>query len=168
MSRPVPTVARRTAAVVAALALLTGPAACATPTSDRQAGPGPTVGQVIADPALAACLAAALGLPDATAPVPEDALTAITELTCDGQTSAQGPIRSLAGIEQLPSLNELDAPRNEISDLAPLAALPRLGTLTLTANLVRDLSPLAGLQLFDLGLSQNPVGDSPHSRGRRR
>lgn len=83
----------------------------------------------------------------------------VTEPTCDGQAAAAGPIRSLAGIERLSVLNELDAPHNEIRDLAPLASLSPLGTLTLTDNAVQDLSPLEGLELFDLGLPQNPVRD---------
>jgi hypothetical protein len=56
---------------------------------------------VIADPASAACLASAIGLPDATTAVSEGGLRAITELTCDGQASAQGPIGSPAGIDRL-------------------------------------------------------------------
>ena len=100
---------------------------------------------------VAACLAAALGLPDATTVASDAQLDAVTELTCDGQT-AQEPIRSLAGIERLSALDELDAPRNEIGDLAPLASWPRLGTLFdlgLSQNPVSDLTPLAGMTTLD-------------------
>jgi Leucine-rich repeat (LRR) protein len=117
------------------------------------------VEQVIADAALAACVSSAAGLPDVTEIASDAHLNAITELHCDGQASALGPVRSLEGIQHLSALTVLDAPRNEITDVTPLAALPRLGTLTLTGNAVSDLSPLAGLALFDLGLSQNPVSD---------
>ncbi len=71
-------------------------------------------------------------------------LGTVTELHCDGRSSASGAIRSLEGVQQLSGLSVLDAPRNGITDLTPLAALPRLGTLTLTDNAVSDLSPLAG------------------------
>ena len=120
---------------------MTGLAACAAPAPGR---PDRPLEQVIADPALAAYLAETIGLPDAAAVVSDDGLSAITALTCDGQTSALGPIASLAGIEELPALNELNAPHNAISDLTPLASLPRLGTLTLTDNAVSDLSPWPG------------------------
>jgi hypothetical protein len=55
---------------------------------------------VIVDPASAACLASAIGLPDATTAVSDGDLRAITELTCDGQASARGPIRSPAGVDR--------------------------------------------------------------------
>jgi Leucine Rich repeats (2 copies) len=115
--------------------------------------------RVIADDALAACVAAAAGRPGATDGVSDRDLSAVDQLSCDGADSAVGPIRSLEGIQRLPNLTSLYAPRNDISDLAPLASLPRLSALTLTDNAVSDLSPLAGLPLFDLGLSQNPVAD---------
>ncbi|MGY2130336.1 leucine-rich repeat domain-containing protein [Blastococcus sp. SYSU DS0617] len=137
--------------------------------------------RVIVDDALAACVAAAAGLPGATDGVSDRDLSAIRDLSCTPETSALGPVRSLEGIQRLPNLVELDLTgngltdisplaslpqlrtltlsRNQISDVAPLAALARLGTLTLTGNQVSDIGPLAGLPLHDLGLSQNPVSD---------
>ena len=126
-------------ALAATLLLLTGCAA------GRAGEPAVRIDQLVVDPVLAACVATAAGLPDAASTVSDADLGAVTALHCDGQGSAAGPIRSLEGIEQLPALTNLDAPRNEIADLRPLAALPRLGTLTLTDNAVSDLSPLAGL-----------------------
>ncbi len=141
----------------ATLALLMGLVACAAPTADRSGRPAHPVEQVIADAALAACVATAAGLRDATGIASDADLNAIEQLHCDGQTSALGPVRSLEGIQHLSALTVLDAPRNEITDLTPLAALPRLGTLTLTDNAISDLSPLAGLALLGLGLGLVPL-----------
>jgi len=141
-----------------ALALLAGLVACST--ADRSGGPARPLAQVIADPALSACVAAAAGFPDAAGNASDAALGAIRELHCDGQTSAVGPIRSLDGLQRLTALSVLDAPRNAIADLTPLAALHELGTLTLTANQVSDLTPLTGLPDLDtLRLAHNRVVD---------
>ena len=84
-----------------ALALPTGLAACAPPNSgDRRARARP-LQQVFADPALAACLAAAPASPTPrggprTPPWPRSRSSPATG------ASTQGPIRSLAGLEQLP------------------------------------------------------------------
>ena len=58
-----------------------------------------------------------------------------------------GPgLRSLAGIERLGSLTELELRMMRIDDLSPLAALPGLRALRLLGmNAVHDLSPLAAL-----------------------
>ena len=138
-----------TAAALALAALLTG---CGTPSAEP-------LGQLFPDPALAACVAAAVGLPGAAGDVSDADLGALEELRCTGGTSVEGPVRSLEGIQELSALNSLDLSGNQIVDLAPLASLEHLGTLTLTANAVSDLSPLAGLELFDLGLSSNPISD---------
>jgi hypothetical protein len=152
---PTPPRTRRLLATAAAIALSAVLPACASAGPGRAGEP---LGEVFPDPALAACVAAAAGLPDATAETADADLAAVEQLHCAGGTAGE-VIRSLAGVEELTSLSVLDVPHNQITDLTPLASLPRLGTLTLTANAVHDLTPLAGLGLFDLGLSQNPVSD---------
>ncbi|SDE98237.1 Leucine Rich repeat-containing protein [Blastococcus aurantiacus] len=167
----------RWVAVVAVLATVAGAGVWAWSWFGTSTEPA----RVVVDDALAACVAAAAGLPGATDGVSDRDLSAITDLSCTPETSALGPVRSLEGIQRLPNLVELDlsgngltdiAPlaslpqlgildlsRNRISDISPLAALARLGTLTLTDNQVADIGPLAALPLHDLGLSQNPVSD---------
>ncbi|MDT0275355.1 leucine-rich repeat domain-containing protein [Blastococcus goldschmidtiae] len=167
----------RWTAVAAVLALVAGAGLWAW----SWFGTGTEPARVIVDDALAACVAAAAGLPGATDGVSDRDLSAIRDLTCTPETSALGPVRSLEGIQRLPNLGELDLSgngltdisplaslpqlriltlsRNQVSDISPLAALARLGTLTLTGNQVSDIGPLAGLPLSDLGLSQNPVRD---------
>ena len=56
-----------------------------------------------------------------------------------------GSISSLASLERLEWLEELDLTDNDISDIAALAGLIRLEDLNLTDNDVSDLSPLADL-----------------------
>jgi hypothetical protein len=59
-------------------------------------------------------------------------------------------LRSLAGIEQLGALEELDLRLLGVEDLAPLAALPRLRSLRLIGlKAAHDLSALGGLRMLE-------------------
>jgi hypothetical protein len=111
-------------ATAAAIALSAVVPACAT------TEPGRPLGEVFPDPALAACVAVAAGLPDATGDAADADLDAIEQLHCDGGASAPEVIRSLDGVEELTSLSVLDVPRNQITDLAPVASLAHSATST--------------------------------------
>ncbi len=111
------------------------------------------------DPALAGCVAAALGTP-VSEPVSERELTGISDLACSSALPADYPVQGLAGLEHLPGLYRLDLTDQAVHDLRPLNQATRLTTLTLTINAASDLTPLAGLTaLSDLGLSGNHVTD---------
>ena len=112
------------------------------------------VHDVVADPVLAACLEHALG--EALAPERwDDVYTIDCPRGDDGDQ-----VRSLAGIERLTSVREIDLTGQDVSDLGPLAALTGLTSLRLTNNAaVADLSALVGLPLSNLGLSGTGVAD---------
>jgi internalin A len=54
-------------------------------------------------------------------------------------------LSSLAGVERLANLVEIDCSGTQVSDLAPLAALPGLQMIDCSGTPVNDVAPLAGL-----------------------
>ncbi len=65
-------------------------------------------------------------------------------------------IKSIKGIEQLPSISNLDLGANEIEDITPLSKLPELYKLTLILNNVKSIAPLKDLpRLYKLYISNN-------------
>ena len=69
-------------------------------------------------------------------------------------------ITSLAGIQNLPSLWDLDLNNNGITDIAPLASLTDLWFLNLNFNSITDLSAVSGLtDLSILFVGNNSVTD---------
>lgn len=75
-------------------------------------------------------------------------------------------VRSLAGIEQFPSLETLGCQRNRVEDLGPVAALGGLTSLFVVDNEIGDLAPIAGLtRLEDLHLGGNEVESLEALRG---
>jgi hypothetical protein len=97
-----------------------------------------------------------------------DALSADTQgaLTCEMlatverlDASALG-IASLVGIQNLPSLWDLDLNKNEITDIGPLAGLSDLWFLNLNFNSLTDIAAVSGLEGLDnLSLEYNPITD---------
>ncbi len=88
-------------------------------------------------------------------------------LTCDllsGVTELAGGsagVASLVGIQNLPSLRNLDLSFNSITDVSPLSGLTNLTDLNLFANQVADISALSGLTgLTELRLADNLISDS--------
>lgn len=88
-------------------------------------------------------------------------------LTCDllsGATEVAGGsagVESLLGIQNLPSLANLDISFNRITDVGPLSGLTNLTDLNLFSNLVADIGALSGLTgLTELRLADNLVSDS--------
>lgn len=117
---------------------------------------------MVPDPALAACVAAAAGLPDATADTADADLASIEQLHCAGGASAPEVIRSLDGVQALTSLSVLDVPRNQITDLGRWPRSPGSGLLVLDVfgNRIADVRGLAGAPpLQELQLGANPVTD---------
>ena len=115
--------------------------------------------EVFPDPALAGCVADAVGTADSSAAVSSSDLAQVLSLDCAGGRGGTA-VAALTGLDRLEGLAALDLTGNALTDLGPLAELPRLGQLTLTGNRVSDLTPLAGLPvLADLGLSGNAVSD---------
>jgi hypothetical protein len=111
-----------------------------------------SVSDLVPDAALAACVERALG-------AGSGGYDEVDTIDCpwDGEGD---PVRSLAGIEQLTSVRELDLTGQDVTDLGPLAAMPALTSLRLTGNAaVADLSALRGLPLTNLGLSGTGVTD---------
>ncbi|WP_421742995.1 hypothetical protein [Cellulomonas sp.] len=110
-----------------------------------------TASDVVVDPVLAACV-------EHTALAPAR-LDEVYTVDCPWDGSGE-QVRSLAGIEKLTSVREIDLTGQDVSDLGPLAAMPGLTSLRLTGNdAVADLSPLGGLPLANLGLSDTGVTD---------
>lgn len=110
-----------------------------------------TVSDVIADPVLAACVQRSAFAPGR--------LDEVYTIDCPWDGSGE-QVRSLAGIESLTSVREIDLTRQDVTDLGPLAAMTGLTSLRLTGNdAVADLSALGGLPLTNLGLSDTAVTD---------
>ncbi|MGY1855820.1 leucine-rich repeat domain-containing protein [Modestobacter sp. SYSU DS0290] len=124
----------------------------------RQSAPRVVVAETFPDPALAGCVSTALGqggIADPDAEVSAADLGAITSLTCSGF----GPVADLTGIDRLDGLVSLDLTGGQVSDLAPLAEVSGLADLRLAENRISDLTPLAELDLINVDLRDNPVGD---------
>ncbi|MGD8215615.1 leucine-rich repeat domain-containing protein [Aestuariimicrobium sp. Y1814] len=116
------------------------------------APPGTPV--TIPDAGLKSCLAAQLRQ-QPTAPITDEQLATITELTC-----FFGGILDLTGAQYLTSVTSLDLTFNDIVDLTPLAGLTQLTTLVLDSNDIVDLTPLAGLTgLRTLDLDYNRISN---------
>ena len=151
--------ARRSLVRWGALALLVVVVATAALWSRNRISDRLDLGTLLADPALAGCVASAVGGP-ADGQVSERELSGVTQLDCVGGSGAGEQISTLTGIDSLPNLSGLSLGTNAISDLGPLAGLPELRSLAVTNNAVSDLGPLAGLPyLADLGLSGNRISD---------
>jgi len=83
-------------------------------------------------------------------------LSGLTELA-----ARSSGMESLVGIQNLPSLTNLDISFNSIVDVGPLSGLTNLTDLNLFANLVSDISALNGLTaLTQLRLADNLISDS--------
>lgn len=147
---------RRAGAVVLVALVASG---CADTNQKAVAGPtdGPrdeVAAVAFADTNLGAAVRFALALPAAT-PIPADSAAALTRLAARGRG-----IASLAGIERLNALRELDLADNRVTDVTPLAGLTGLVFLDLSANAVVDIAPLAALAGLEvLVLDRNPVAD---------
>ena len=63
----------------------------------------------------------------------------------------------IESIEDLPNLETLSLPNNQISDISPLIVMRYLKNLNLENNQVEDVSPLLLLNLSSLNLSDNPL-----------
>lgn len=101
---------------------------------------------VLQDPGLQACLDQALARAEQAEPA------AITLLACPGNG-----VETLAGIEALVGLEQLELSDNGISNLGPLLPLKRLRVLGLRNNAVGDIRPLEELPLLRfLSLEGNP------------
>ncbi len=106
----------------------------------------------IEDPALAACIEAAAGIPSKFTHMDAQSVTA---LFCPMQG-----IASLNGLEHFTSLTHLSIWENQVSDLSPLQSLPQLEELQAGHNEIQDLAPLAALaSLRRLGLAFNGITD---------
>ena len=106
-----------------------------------------------ADPAVAAAVRDALGIPDA--PLLRQDVRRLTELNI-----ADAGVTSLAGLEECVNLRGLVACGNSIADLSPLAGLTAITELDLGRNLLADLTPLAGLTAaVHVRLADNRITD---------
>ena len=107
----------------------------------------------VADPALRAAIAAALGK------VPGEAVSADELAGLKALAARNGRIRDLSGLERATSLEELDLGFNPLDDLRVLALLPALESLNLdgTAPHPHLLAPLQGLKR--LSLRNNGIED---------
>jgi len=65
--------------------------------------------------------------------------------TLTGFSAPSAGIASLAGIQNLTSLTDLNLYYNAISDVSPLSGLTSLAELRLAGNAISDVSPLSGL-----------------------
>ena len=67
-----------------------------------------------------------------------------------------GSLENLVGA--VPSLSDLEAEQNEITDLSPLYALPGLRGLDVSGNQITDLTPLSGMEeLVNLEADDNQI-----------
>jgi hypothetical protein len=89
------------------------------------------------DPGLQACLNQVL------AANPEQNVTSVTLIACP-----DAGIRTLAGIEALTSLEQLEVSDNQISDLSPLASLINLRVLGIRSNALGDIRTLQALSIL--------------------
>jgi Leucine-rich repeat (LRR) protein len=116
------------------------------------------VPDVVADPVLAACVERSLGVGGGSAVAP-DRFDEVYLIDCAWRGDGDR-VTSLAGLERLTSVREIDLTGQDVHDLGPLAALTGLTSLRLTNNAaVADLSALDGLPLANLGLSGTGVAD---------
>jgi len=100
--------------------------------------PNPSVRNAVTqDPGLQACIDQALGRSEETDPA------SITLLACPGSG-----VETLAGIEALVNLEQLELSDNDISNLSPLIALKKLRVLGLRNNAVGDIRPLDELPIL--------------------
>ena len=107
---------------------------------------------VFTDSGLAAAVRSALRI-GSDAPIPEDALAALTNLTASRRS-----ITDLTGLEYATGLEDLDLGNNEITDVASLRNLTLLKTLDLADNQIEIISILAGLSnLENLDLDDNQI-----------
>lgn len=101
-----------------------------TPNPARRSG-------VLEDPALQGCLNQVLATRDT------GDLAGVTLLACP-----DAGIRTLAGIEALTALEQLEVSGNLISDLGPLTRLRNLRVLAIRNNAVGELRPLDSMPLL--------------------
>ena len=95
-----------------------------------------------------------------------DALTQADMAELQELEAPRRQITNLTGLEHATQLTKLVAWRNSISDLSPLAGLTNLQSLNLVDNSISDLSPLAGLtNLQTLYLGDNGIRDLSHLAG---
>ncbi len=110
---------------------------------------------VFAAPALDAAVRTALVIPS------DQDLLYSDVYTLAALTVADSDIVSLAGIQCLDNLEQLDLQGNQIADISLLSRLPELFDLDLRGNLIDDITPLAanpGLDAGDLvDLAGNPL-----------
>lgn len=108
----------------------------------------------IADPALQACVNAALNQ-DATEPITDTQAATLTALTCN----SAGILR-IEGIEALTNVTLLELGSNQIEDFTPLSSMTQLTELSLGRTGIVDLSPLSTLtQLTTLYVGFNGLAD---------
>ena len=114
--------------------------------------PGTTVD--IPDPNLRTAVAEALGK------APRDTIT-VEEMATLERLDANGKdIKDLRGLEFATNLEALEIRGNLVSDLSPVAGLTQLGRLGIQGNKISDISPLAELKsLGSLGIYNNEISD---------
>ncbi|TDE92578.1 leucine-rich repeat domain-containing protein [Occultella glacieicola] len=119
--------------------------------------------EVFPDPALAACVADAVGASTPAAQVSDADLTDVLSLECPGPgtgpDTSVAAIVDLTGLDRLRELSSLDLTGNTVTDLTPLTGLDLWGVV-ITDNPVSDLTPLQGMAtLTNLGASGTRVVD---------
>lgn len=108
----------------------------------------------IPDPALRACVSAALAQP-VEDPITEAEAASLTSLACNG-----AGVIDLAGMQFLTGAQTITLRGNEISDLSPLQNLTAVASLDLFDNAISDIAPLQGLTALTwLNLYVNQVTD---------
>ena len=106
------------------------------------------------DPALRAAVEKALDK-TAGAPITAEEMASLTELRAQRED-----IRDLTGLELATGLERLWLDGNRVDDLAPLSGLANLRVLEVASNEVVDLSPLSKLAMLSrIVLSRNRVSD---------
>ena len=68
-------------------------------------------------------------------------------------------ITDLTGLEHAIHIRELNLLYNKVSDITPLSKLTHLRDLYITSNQVRDITPLKDLDIYRLGIGENPISD---------